>query len=65
MAKKDAPASKETTTAAKYTKQQIVTSNRFAPVERDILSVLLKDDETYTLDQARAVLEEFARKEVR
>jgi len=66
VAKKDSPASTEATkTAAKYTKQQIVTSNRFAPVERDILSVLLKDEETYTLDQARAVLEEFARKEVR
>lgn len=66
MAKKDAAATTGATkTAAQYTKQQIVTSSRFTPVERDILSVLLKDDETYTIEQARAVLEEFLRKEVR
>jgi len=59
------PASTEDTKTAKYTKQQIVTSSRFTPVERDVLIVLLKDDETYTLDQARAVLEEFLHKEVR
>lgn len=66
MAKKDLLENTNTTkTAAKYTKQQIVTSNQFAPVEHDILSVLLKDDETYTLEQARAVLDTFARMEVR
>lgn len=65
MAKKDTASTTKTKMASKYTKQQIVTSSRFTPVERDVLIVLLKDDETYTLDQARAVLEEFARKEVR
>lgn len=43
---------------AKFTKNQLVKSKRYANC-RDALSALLKDDETYTHEEVERILENF------
>lgn len=51
--------------APKFSKAQIVRSLKFTPVQKDVLRTLLQDDEGYTLDQARRVIDEFAIRKVK
>jgi len=50
--------------APKFSKQQIIRSLKIAPVQKDVLRTVLRDDETYTLDQARRLIKEFASRKV-
>lgn len=54
--KKDAP---------KFTKQQFRTAENFSQVERDALQVLMKDDETYTMDQAQKLVSNYSKRKVK
>ncbi|SEU26654.1 hypothetical protein [Paenibacillus sp. NFR01] len=47
-----------------FGKKQILQSARFSRVERDALNVVLKEDQTYSLDEAREMLKLFLNKEV-
>lgn len=50
--------------APKFTKQQFLRAANFSQVERDVLRALMKDGETYTLDQARKLVDDFAKRKV-
>lgn len=50
--------------APTYGKAQILRSLNVAPVHKDVLRTMLRDDETYTLDQARGLINEFTNRKV-
>lgn len=47
-----------------FGKKQIMQSARFSRVERDALNVVLQENQTYSLDEAKEMLELFLNKEV-
>lgn len=47
-----------------FGKKQILKSALFAPKEKDVLDVILRDAESYTLDEAKQLLKLFLNKEV-
>ncbi len=51
-------------TPASYTKSQILASIRYVS-RRDILSVILKDNEKYSFDQVNKLLNEFLKGKVK
>lgn len=56
---------REKQAAPKFTKQQFLKSTNFSRVEKDVLRALMKDDELYTLDQAKKLVENFAKRKVK
>ncbi|WP_291568752.1 MULTISPECIES: hypothetical protein [unclassified Clostridium] len=48
----------------KFNKEQIVNSNKFTQIERDILKALL-DDKEYSLEEAKNIIDEFKKREVK
>lgn len=46
-----------------YSKEQIIASKKYSN-RKDILNVLLKDDEEYTFSRIDEIIEEFMNKEV-
>lgn len=52
-------------TQPKFSKEQFLSSKQFTVAQKDILSVLLKDGETYTVDQAKKQVDDFLKKEVK
>lgn len=48
----------------KFNKEQIVNSNKFTQIERDILKALL-DDKEYSLEEAKNIIHEFKKREVK
>lgn len=42
-----------------FGKEQIVNAMLFTPKEKDVLNVILQDDKSYTLDEAKQLLETF------
>lgn len=48
----------QTVQKLKFTKQQLLKSQKFAN-RRDALQALLKDDETYTDEQVKQILDKF------
>lgn len=42
-----------------FKKQQFMNSASFTPRQRDVLGVLLKDNECYTLEQAHTILSNY------
>nr|DAN38442.1 MAG TPA: hypothetical protein [Caudoviricetes sp.]DAR70304.1 MAG TPA: hypothetical protein [Caudoviricetes sp.] len=46
-----------------YSKEQIITSKKYSN-RKDILNVLLKDDEEYSFSKIDEIIEEFMNKEV-
>ncbi len=50
--------------AAAYTKEQLVTSKKYA-TRQDILSALLADGKTYTLDEVDALIEKYMKGKVK
>lgn len=48
----------QTVQELKFTKQQLLKSQKFAN-RRDALQALLKDDETYTDEQVKQILDKF------
>lgn len=64
MAKNDNQAATEVKGAiATYTKDQLAASKRYAN-RRDIISALLVDGETYTLDEVEALIDKFMKGKV-
>jgi len=47
-----------------FSKQQFLNAAGFTPIQKDVLRVLMKDDETYTLKQAQLMMNEFAKRKV-
>lgn len=60
---------KETTSmktkAPTYTKEQFLSSKQFNSTQKDVLHALLKDGESYTMDQVKKLVQEFLKKEVK
>ena len=48
----------------KFSKEQIVSSNQFSIIEKDILKAILEDKE-YRLEEVKGILEKFNEKEVK
>lgn len=48
----------------KFNKEQIINSNKFTQIERDILKALL-DDKEYSLEEAKNIIDEFKKREVK
>lgn len=51
--------------APTYTKEQFLNSKQFSAVQKDIFHALLKDGESYTMDQVKKLVQEFLKKEVK
>lgn len=49
----------------KFTKDQLVNSKHFNVNEKDILNALLSENERYSIDESREVIERFYKKEVK
>ena len=50
--------------APRFDKAKILRSLTVAPVHKDVLRTVLRDDEQYTLDQARGLIVQFASRKV-
>ncbi|HEU4962263.1 MAG TPA: hypothetical protein VFV52_00165 [Bacilli bacterium] len=48
-----------------FKKQQFLASKQFTTAQKDVLSALLQDGQSYTLEQARQLTEDFLKKETR
>ncbi|WHX37411.1 hypothetical protein QNH38_08190 [Paenibacillus polymyxa] len=64
------PTKKETATSTasvepRFGKEQFQESQQFTQIEKDTLSVLLEDEQNYTISEARRVLTEWLVKEVK
>ncbi len=55
---------KEKKGTPKFSKQQFMKAANFTRVERDALRFLMKDNETYTLEQAQKMLADYAKRKV-
>jgi hypothetical protein len=51
--------------AAAFTKEQLLSAQRFTQPQKDVLRALLNDDETYTVEQATTALTAFLEKEAK
>jgi hypothetical protein len=49
---------------AEFTKEQILSSNKFTFIEKDILKALL-ENKAYSLKEVNTILDDFNKKEVR
>lgn len=56
---------KQTDIASGFTKAQFLQSRHWQGIDKDILSVVLADDKTYTLADAKRLIEQFNNGEVR
>jgi len=59
--KSDAEATRPSAT---FTKAQLLRSARYSPQERDVLAVVLQENQTYTHEQASRLLAEFRERKV-
>lgn len=55
---------KEINQEIKFTKDQIINYSKFDRIQRDILEALLEDKE-YSLDEAKKIIDNFNKKEVK
>lgn len=55
---------KEVNQEIKFTKEQIINSNKFNIIQKDVLKALLEDKQ-YSLDEAKKIIENFNKKEVK
>lgn len=49
---------------AHFTKEQFLRSNRYSGAEKDVLSVILQEEETYSLEQIEQQFTQFIMREV-
>jgi hypothetical protein len=54
----------ESDAAPVYTKAQFLASKQFTPVQKDVLRALMKDGEVYTVEQARRLIDDYAKRKV-
>ncbi|SYX84610.1 hypothetical protein [Paenibacillus alvei] len=52
-------------TATTYTKEQIMGSQRYSSVQKDVLGALLDEEHQYTVEQAEKIIKDFEKKEAR
>lgn len=52
-------ATEATTPEPTFTKQQFLESKLFSTLQKDVISALLQDEETYTTDQVKQKIEAF------
>lgn len=64
MAKKEEDTKQKANTAC-FTKEQFVQSEQWQGVDRDILSIVLEDNKTYSIAQAKQLVEQFMNREVK
>lgn len=64
MSQKKAAAPETEARPAAYTKAQFLASKQFTAIERDVLRALMREDETYTVDQAQKLIDDFAKRKV-
>lgn len=57
-AKKTTPTKAKATTK-KYTKDVVIASGEFTAIEQDLLMALLKDDESYEMNEAKKAIENY------
>ena len=50
--------------APAYTKAQFLVSKQFTAVQKDVLRALMKDGETYTVEQAQKLIDDYAKRKV-
>jgi len=62
MKKKTAAVESETT---RHDKMQLLSSKRFAPLDKDFLQALLREGETYTVSEAAQLLEQYLKQEAK
>ncbi|UOC06934.1 hypothetical protein [Lactobacillus johnsonii] len=43
----------------KFTKKALISSNKFTPIERDVLKLVLDDDKEYTIADVNKAVEQF------
>ncbi|GAA0717197.1 hypothetical protein GCM10008905_02580 [Clostridium malenominatum] len=55
---------KEINQEIKFTKEQIINSNKFNMIQKDILEALLENKE-YSLDEVKNIIDNFNKKEVK
>lgn len=65
-----APTKKETAASSasvepRFAKEQFQDSQQFTQIEKDTLNVLLEDGQNYTIGEAKRVLTEWLKKEVK
>ena len=63
MAKTNTEAAEAQATGTAYTKEQLLASVKYAN-RRDLISALLDDGETYTLDKVDALIDKFMKGKV-
>ena len=54
----------EKKTTPSFTKAQLLRSYNFTPVQKDVLRAVLKDGESYTLDQAHKLIGDYSKRTV-
>lgn len=59
MSKKDEKQREAPKKAVVFSKGQFLKSSNFSRVERDVLSVILKNDKQYTLEEVQKLLSNF------
>lgn len=57
--------SKEIKVKQGYTKEQFLKSKRYKGVQKDVLNVILKDDERYTHKQVEKLISDFGKRKVK
>jgi hypothetical protein len=50
-------------TASAYTKEQILESQRFTNIQKDVLGALLDEEQQYTLEQVDKAIKDFDKRE--
>ncbi|KNY26325.1 hypothetical protein [Pseudobacteroides cellulosolvens] len=50
---------KEIETISKYTKEQILNSKKFSSYNKDVIMAILKDDCTYSIEEAENLINAF------
>ncbi|AHD06154.1 hypothetical protein ERIC2_c23650 [Paenibacillus larvae subsp. larvae DSM 25430] len=56
---------KQAVKPAVFSKEQFLESKQFKTIEKDILSIVLKEDRAYTIEQAKEMIKELLEREVR
>ncbi len=51
-------------TEATYTKAQFLASKQFSPMQKDVLRALMPNGESFTLDQARKMINDYSKRKV-
>ena len=50
---------------ATFRKEQLLAAKRFAPQQKDILSAVLAENQTYTINAAKRLIEDFGKRTVK